>query len=109
MAEAYKVLGQSNPIATTPTNVYTVPGATAAIISTITVCNRSAVATTFRISVAVAGSGADNKQYIAYDAPIDGNDTISLTLGIPIAAADVVWVYATLATLSFGVFGIEVS
>jgi len=35
MATAYKVLGQNNPAATTATTLYTVPGATSAVCSTL--------------------------------------------------------------------------
>lgn len=107
MADTYKVLGQSNPAATTLTDIYTVPAATSVIVSTITVANRSAVATSFRISVAIAGAADANQQYIAYDVPINGNETISLTIGVTLAATDKVRVYATLATLSFNIFGVE--
>jgi hypothetical protein len=107
MAETLKILGQSNPAATTLTDSYTVPGATTAVISSLTVANRSATATSFRVSAAVAGAADNNIQYLAYDAPIDGNDTVSMTLGITLGAADVVRVYATLATLSFNLFGSE--
>ena len=107
MAQSYKVLAQTNPNATTLTDSYTVPAATQTIISTIVIANRSATATTFRISVAIAGAANDNAQYIAYDAPILGNDTITLTIGATLDAADVVRVYAALATLSFGLFGVE--
>ncbi len=43
MAETRKVLGQSNPSATTNTTLYTVPSATQAVASTLTVAkSRSA-------------------------------------------------------------------
>jgi len=109
MAVIRKVLGQLNPNITTLTDLYTVPTATSAVVSTITICNRSATSTSFRISVAIAGTADNAIQYIAYDAPIDGNDTISLTLGITLAATDKIRVYATLATLTFNAFGMEVA
>lgn len=109
MADSYKVLGQSAPLAATPTDAYTVPASTEAIISTVVICNRSGTATTFRISVAVAGAGAANEQYLAYDAAIAANETISLTIGITMEATDVLRVYATLATVSFNIFGVEKS
>lgn len=109
MAETVKVLAQSNPSATTLTDVYTVPGATSALVSSVTICNRSATATAFRISVAVAGAADNNIQYIAYDAPIKGNDTVSMTLGLSLATTDKLRVYATLATLSFNFFGLEIT
>ena len=109
MANTLKVLGQSNPLAATLTAAYTVPGATSATVSSILVCNRSGTATTFRLSIAVAGAADNNIQYIAYDVPISGNDTIAFTVGVTLATTGVVRVYATLATLSFNIFGVEVT
>jgi len=106
MADTYKVLGQSNPLAATLTDTYTVPASTSTVMSTIVITNRGA-ATAFRISVAVAGAADDNKQYIAYDIAIGANETITMTIGITLAATDKVRVYATLATLSFNLFGVE--
>ena len=48
MATTYKVLGQSNPAATTATTLYTVGAGKSAVVSTITVCNQAASAATFR-------------------------------------------------------------
>jgi len=109
MADVFKVLAQSKPLATTLTDIYTVPASTSATISSIVISNQSATATSFRISVAVAGVADTTKQYLFYDVPISGNDTITTTLGITLATTDVLRVYATLATLSFNVFGVEVS
>lgn len=106
MADTYKTLAQANPAAATLTDAYTVPALTSAIISTITVANRS-VATSFRLSVAIAGAADANQQYIAYDVPIGANETIALTFGITLATTDIIRVYATLATLSFNIFGVE--
>jgi len=109
MADTLKVLAQSNPVAATLTNAYTVPAATSTTVSSIVIANRSATATTFRISVAVAGAADDVKQYLYYDIAINGNNSFAATLGITLAATDVVRVYATLATLSFNIFGVEVT
>jgi len=109
MSDTLKVLGQSNPTATTLTDAYTVPGAASATVSSIVVTNRSAVPTSFRLSVAAAGAADALKQYIAYDVPIGANLPISFTLGITLAATDVIRVYTTLATVSFNIFGVEVT
>jgi hypothetical protein len=109
MAETRKVLFQSNPGAASLTDAYTVPASTQIVGSTITVANRSAAATSFRISVAVAGAANDDKQYIAYDVPIAGNDVAVISIGFTLGATDVVRVYATLATLSFNGFGVELT
>ena len=109
MADTLKVLGQLNPSATTLTTLYTVPASTSAMVSSIVVANRSATATAFRLSVAIAGAADDNKQYIAYDVPIEGQETKVLALGLALATTDVLRAYATLATLSFSAFGVEVT
>jgi len=109
MASTYKVLAQSAPSATTNTDVYTVGSGKSAVVSTITVCNRAASAATYRIAIRVAGATLANEDYIAYDANVPANDTISLTIGITLAATDVVTVYASTANLSFNIFGAEIA
>jgi hypothetical protein len=108
MATTYKVLGQSAPSATTNTDVYTVGSGKSAVVSTITVCNRSAVAVTYRIAIRVAGAAIANEDYLAYDSTVPANDSINLTLGITLAATDVVTVYASTANTSFNIFGSEI-
>jgi hypothetical protein len=109
MAYAYKVLAQSAPSATTNTDIYTVGSGKQAIVSTITVANRSASGKTYRIAIRPAGATLANQHYIAYDVGIPANDTTALTLGITLTATDVVTVYASTADLSFGIFGSEIS
>lgn len=104
----YKVLGQSAPSATTQTTLYTVPAATQAVCSTLTIANRS-TATTYRVAVQVAGAALANSQYVAYDVPIAANDTVMLTLGITLGATDVVSVYAGSANLTFSLFGSQIA
>jgi hypothetical protein len=109
MANAYKVLGQSAPSATTDTNVYTVPSATEAVISTIIVANRAATAGSFRLAVRPDGASISNLHYIAYDVAIAANDSTTLTLGITLNAADVITVYCSSANMSVNVFGTEIT
>ncbi len=106
MAETLKILAQSNPTATTLTDIYTVPAATSTVISSIVVCNRGA-ATAFRFSLAVAGAADDNKQYLFYDTPIAINETKAFVIGATLAATDKARFYATLATLTCSLFGVE--
>ena len=107
MAITQKVLGQSAPNATTETTLYTVPAATSSVASSIVVCNRSGVAVTFRVSVSVGGGATANKDYLYYDLPLAANDSFAATLGITLAATDIVRVYASTANLSFNLFGQE--
>jgi hypothetical protein len=108
MPQAHKVLGQSNPAATTLTTLYTVPASTQAIASTLSVCNLG-VTTAFRVAVRPAGATLANQHYIVYDASVSANDSFYLTLGISLAATDVVSVYAGTANLAFSLFGVEVT
>ena len=109
MAITYKVLAQSAPSATTNTDVYTVGAGKQATVSTITIANRAASSATYRIAIRVAGSALSNEEYIAYDATVPANDTIALTLGVTLGAADVVTVYASSANLSINLFGAEIA
>ena len=109
MAIEYKVLAQSAPAATTDTDIYTVGSGKQAIVSSITVANRSASAVTYRIAIRPAGDTLANEHYIAYDVTLLANDTTILTIGVTLTATDVVTVYASTADLSFGIFGAEIS
>jgi hypothetical protein len=108
-AEVLKVLGQLNPSATTATTLYTVPASTSTVVSTITVANQAASAGSFRIAIRPAGATLAALHYIAYDTAIPANNTIVLTLGLTLAATDVVTVYASSASISFSIFGSELS
>ena len=109
MANAYKVLGQSAPAITTDTDVYTVPAATEAVISTIIIANRAAAAGTFKLSVRPDGAAISNVHYIAFDVAISANDSTTLTLGITLNAADVVTINCSSADMSVNIFGTEIT
>jgi hypothetical protein len=109
MPTTYKVLGQVAPSATTLTTLDTIPAATSAVVSTIAVCNRAATAATYRIAIRPAGASISDEHYIAYDSTVAANDSTMLTIGITLAATDVISVYASTANLSFNAFGSEIS
>jgi hypothetical protein len=109
LAETLKVLGQSNPAATTLTAMYTVPGATSAVVSTLVIANRTSSNKMARVSVAVGGAADSLEQYIFYDVLILKNDSVFATIGMTLAATDVVRVYTDAVGLSFTLFGTEVT
>ena len=109
MADALKVLGQQMPAAQTLTTLYTVPGATSTTVSSVVVCNQGPVAGAFRLSVAIAGAADAQQQYIYRDLPIAAADTFVATLGLTLAATDVVRCYSANGTSSFNLFGVEVT
>lgn len=108
MALTYKVLGQSAPLITTETDLYTVPALTEAVTSSVIICNRGAVGT-FRVSVSVGGGATANTDYIYYDLILAANDTFIATVGITLATTDVVRVYASTADLSFSLYGSQIT
>jgi glucose-6-phosphate dehydrogenase assembly protein OpcA len=109
MPTTYKVLAQLAPSATTATTLYTVGSGKSAVISTLVVANRANTAATYRIAVRPAGATLANEHYMAYDVTVGANDSTTLTLGITLAATDVVTVYASTANLSFSAFGSEIA
>jgi hypothetical protein len=109
MATTYKVLGQSAPSATTATTLYTVGAGKSTVVSTIAVCNRAATAATYRVAIRPAGATLANEHYIAYDSTLAANDSTMITIGVTLAATDVITVYASTANTSFSAFGSEIS
>lgn len=109
MAETRKVLSQTALAATTLTDCYTVPALTQAVLSSISICNRAATNTSFRVSIAVAGLADTAKQYVYYDVVLPANDTFVLTGGLTLGAADVVRAYAGNASCSVNIYGVEIA
>jgi hypothetical protein len=107
MAINYKVLGQVVPTLNTDTTLYTVPAATSSVCSTLTVCNQG-VSATVRIAIRPAGASLAALHYVVFDTALNANDTAFFTLGITLAATDVVTVRASTSNVSFGLYGSEI-
>jgi hypothetical protein len=107
--DTVKTLAQIKPAATILTTAYTVPSNTTATISSIVICNTSASVSYFRVSVCIAGAADDLKQYLYYDLPLDTNDTFIATIGLTLAATDVIKVRSSDGNLAFTCFGIELT
>ena len=109
MPTTYKVLGQQEPAATTETTLYTVPSATQAVCSTLSVCNRATTAATFRVRIKINNAADADAQFVCFDAPIAAKDTLLLTFGATLGAGDVVRVYSSNADTAFQLFGSEIA
>ena len=107
MPQVYKQLFASAPIATTLTDAYTVAAATTAIISSISICNRSATVTTIRLSHAPLGAVDAVGHYFMYDAQVPANTTLFITGGITLAATDKIRCYVGAATITIIGWGEE--
>jgi len=110
MATTYKVLGQAAPADTANADLYTVPASTEAVISTIVVSNVTATNATCRIFVRVAGAAAAAGNALVYDGSVTANDFTAVTVGITLAATDVITVRSgTANALTFQAFGSEIA
>lgn len=110
MASTYKVLGQVAATANTTHNVYTVPAATQAVISSVIVTNRNNSANaTYRIAVQPAGAALANQHYIAYEAAVTAYDSVTLQMGVSMGNTDILSVYTANSNVSFSVFGVEIT
>lgn len=107
MADVIKVLGQLDAAATTTETLYTAPNLAQVTSSTLVICNRTGAEITFRVSVDVGAGGADDMQFLFYDAPLAANSTLTVTIGITLNQADLVQTYASATGLSFNLFGVE--
>ena len=109
MTLSYKILGQLEPTQATLSTVYTVPTGAGnyAVISTINVANRGVDPASIRIACRPAGATIEDKHYIVYDSIISGSTTQAYTIGITLAATDVVDVYSSNSDTAFNLFGSE--
>lgn len=107
MATTRKVLGQSAPAANTDTDLYVVPAATSTVTSTLVVCNRGATGATFRVAVRPAAATLANAHYVYFDIQLQPGDSFAATIGMTLAATDVVTVRSSTTDLSFSLFGEE--
>lgn len=112
MAQTYKRLGAINPSANTQTNVYVVPAATEAVISTITVCNQSAANASYSLAMMTASefnAAAPAATFLVRGATVPAADSIILTIGLTANAGSVLAANTNNASISFAAFGSEIS
>lgn len=110
MATTYKVLGQAAPADTANADLYTVPASTEAVISTLLITNTTATDATCRIFVRVGGAAAAASNAVVYDGVVSANDFKAVTVGITLAATDVVTIQSgTADALTFQAFGSEIA
>jgi len=69
------------------------------------VCNTSSI-DLVRVAVSPGGAAIQSKHYLAYDMPIDANESLSST-GFMIKEGDVVRVYSANGNVAFTLTGLE--
>jgi len=109
MAVSYKVLGQLKPAADTASTLYTVPSGAGnyAVVSSLVINNISGDVTNVRVAIRPAGETLADKHYILYGNGVSPYGTQVFTIGITLAATDVVTVYDLAGKCSFNLFGSE--
>lgn len=106
----YRILGQSAPANTSNADLITVGAAKSQIISTLVIANTTTSDATARVFARIAGAAAAAGNALLYDVTIPANSVQSLTLGITLAATDVLTVRtSTSNALTFTAFGTEIS
>ena len=110
MPTAYKILGQAAPANTSNADLYTVPSATTAVVSTLAIANTTATSALGRVFIVPSAGSAATSNAIVYDYSLQGNSTTALTLGITISTGDKIIVRTgTANALTFHAFGSEIS
>jgi len=103
-----KVLGQVAPSASTWTTLYEVPTSTATVCSSLMIANRGNTAALFDVAVRPGGVSLDDEHWVYAGVQLQSGDAFAATVGITLAAGDVVAVRASTGDLSWSLFGEEV-
>lgn len=112
MAEVYKNAQVQGTASTgTYATLYNTGASTTAVISSILVTNTASTAALYRIGImGSAGTPAiASGEWITYDATVQANDTVALTLGITLGNTKFIRVSSSANTVCFNAFVSEIS
>lgn len=88
-------------------DLYTVPAASSAVVSTLTVSNLAQTSGTYRYAVIPSGQTLAKKNWIAFDIPIGANSVDTFTIGQTLATGDKIAVSSDTTNVAFTAFGNE--
>ena len=110
MATAYKYAQvQGTAAVGTLATLYTTPSATEAVISSLVITNQASSDVSVRIGMDTAAGTPGSSEWLVYDAVVAGNDTVALTLGVTMPAANFIRVSSSANTCNFTAFLSEIS
>jgi len=114
MATSYLILGQSAPANTSNADLYASPSNTQSVVSTVAIANTttSAALATVYVRKATAGTpaAAAASNALVYQQTIPAASTQTYTLGITLAASDVITVNSSVTSaLTFHAFGSQIA
>ena len=106
----YKVLGQIAPTNITENSFSAVGTGKAWVISTLSISNITSTNAYCSVSICVNGAATSNANTLLKDVLIPANSMNAFTIGIALAAGDIVRVISgTANALSFQLFGTEIT
>lgn len=110
MPNTYKILGQITGSAASRA-IYTTPTGSQSVVSSIVIANRGTLPLVYRLAAISSGSTLADANYLAFDVPLSGSDSIALTLGISLNTGQRLEGYTSGSSLSssFSAFGTEIS
>lgn len=98
------ILGQSKPLASVWTDLYTVPASTVTTVRVI-IANLTSADTTFRVAASKDGDPiADEHRITGGDEPIKGN-TSGSTIGFAVSSGDIIRVFSGNGNIAFTATG----
>jgi hypothetical protein len=110
MATAYKYAQvQGGADVGTLATLYETPAATEAVISSLVITNQASSDVTVRIGMDTTAGTPGDSEWLVYDAVVAGNDTVALTLGVTMPAANFIRVSSSADTCNFTAFLSEIS
>jgi len=89
--------------------LYSTGAATTAVISTILICNTSAVSATYRIAIMGSAGTPLAENWLVYDSVVAGNDTLGLTWGVTMDNTKFMRVSSSADTVAFSASIAEIS
>jgi len=98
-------LGTANLLATTITDVYTVPASTLTSLN-VNICNRNNAVARIRIALSSVSVTQGNDEYIEFDTTIEAYGILERT-AVLLGAGQILTVYSDIADLSVVATGIE--
>jgi hypothetical protein len=101
------LLEQRTPAATTEDTLYTVPAGFSVGLASVTICNTSGAARTFRLAIVKGGGATATASYVFYDLALPAATTREWCHAQPVAlgGGDAIRIYASGTGVAFGAFG----
>lgn len=110
MATTYKNAQVQGTASTgTYATLYNTGAATTAVLSSLVVTNTASTAALYRIAIMGSAGTPAAANWIVYDATVQANDTVCLTLGITLGNTQFIRVSSSANTVTFNAFVSEIS